>query len=155
MVICITICHSMVSLVKKMWVALYSRTLIIRTHGTWVNSPDNRKYEYNNVNIVNKENKSQLWISSYLHSCTVCMYCVFTNTKVTVSSVHVWNRLKYCFKHTYGRINELFIRFNFWRSHLINIHEKNRTRETNLDNWGLDNQGPTAWVTCTTFFQLG
>ena len=88
MVICITICHSMVSLVKKMWVALYGRTLIIWTHGTWVNSPDNiespdnRKYEYNNV-----KKQKLILISSYLHLCTVCMYCVFTNTTVTVSSV--------------------------------------------------------------------
>ena len=36
-------------------------------------------------------------------------YYVLTNKKVTVSSVCFQNRLKQCFKHMFGRINELLI----------------------------------------------
>ena len=36
----------------------------------------------------------------------------------------------------FGRANELLNHFNFSRSHLIDIHEKLRTRVTSPDNQG-------------------
>ena len=51
-----------------------------RTSTQIVNSPDNRRYEYqrgNNVRTGNRENKISLPMRSYLHFCTVCMLCIF------------------------------------------------------------------------------
>ena len=51
-----------------------------RTSTQIVNSPDNRRYEYqrgNNVKTGNRENKISLPMRSYLHFCTVCMLCIF------------------------------------------------------------------------------
>jgi len=46
---------------------------------------------------------------------------VFTNKKVTVSSVHVPNRLKQCFKHKFGMINELSIVSSIFEDHILLI----------------------------------
>ena len=41
---------------------------------------------------------------------SVCItVCIYKLKKVTFSSVPVQNRLKQCFKHTFGRISELLI----------------------------------------------
>ena len=52
----------------------------------------------------------------------VCMYYrhVFTNKKVTVSSVHVRNLLKQFFKHKFRRINELSI-VSIFEDHILSI----------------------------------
>ena len=58
-----------------------------------------------------KKTKFNCELDSYLHLCTVCMYygMYLQIKKVTFSSVPVQNRLKQCFKHTFGRISELLI----------------------------------------------
>ena len=50
--------------------------------------------------------------------------------KVTFSSVPVQNRLKQCFKHTFGRISELLIASIFEDlSHLMNTQDNNGIRK--------------------------
>ena len=56
--------------------------------------------------------------------------------KVAVSSVHVWNRLKQCFKHMFGRINELLIILIFEYLILLIFMKKIGFRETSPDNRG-------------------
>ena len=70
----------------------------------------------------------------------VCMYYrhVFTNKRVTVSSVHVRNRLKQCFKQKFRRINELSI-MSIFEDHILSIFMTNGPRETSPDNQGPDN----------------
>ena len=56
--------------------------------------------------------------------------------KVAVSSVLVWNRLKQCFKHMFGRINELLIILIFEYLIVLIFMKKIGFRETSPDNRG-------------------